>query len=229
MKKIRLSNRLSAVVKYVPPGASVIDVGSDHGFIPVYLAQENIALKICASDINRGPLDAARLAALEYGVADMIEFVQTDGLSGISPGRFDTVIIAGLGGELIASILGKALTLENGVRLILQPQSKLGALCDFLNRGFEVLDASLARDGGRIYIVLLAGGTASRAAFCDLDIFRLLLKKRDSLLAEYLDSLIMREKSAVSNMLGSEAMRKKAQLKQDYINELLKIRGDIEW
>lgn len=203
MKSIALSERLGAVAKFIKQGAAVADVGTDHGYIPVFLAQNKSARHIIASDVKEGPLARARLSAAEYGVSDRIEFVQTDGLDGLESLGLDTIVIAGMGGETIAAILEMApWTRTNNVRLILQPQSKLGELCIWLdNNGYAIFDAALAEDDGRIYTVLLIGaGETGEPSGAEIHANRILMEKRDPLLPRYLDMLIAKTKKTIEGM-----------------------------
>jgi tRNA (adenine22-N1)-methyltransferase len=115
-----------AIASFIHRGASVADIGTDHGFLPVYLAQNGLARSIIASDISAGSLEAARRSATNYGVSDKITFIVAPGLSGIKETDVDTIVIAGLGGETIAAILNEApWTRYSDIKLILQPQSKI--------------------------------------------------------------------------------------------------------
>ena len=180
---------------FVPQGAFLADVGTDHGRVPAFLALEGRCAFITASDIRKGPLSAAVRTAEEYGVADRIDFRLADGLDGLEPHAVDTVLIAGMGGETIASILERApWTAEERVTLILQPQSKLPELSAALSRLRKpVTDASLARDAGRLYIVMKASGSGEYAP-TEAETFapRALFRKRDALLPAYLAWLIAR-------------------------------------
>lgn len=160
MKRITLSKRLSAIARFVPPGARVADVGTDHGFIPVFLAQTGLARRIIASDIRPGPLSRAEESARAHGVTDAVEFVLAPGLSGVGPADVDTVIIAGMGGETILSILADAAwTRERGVLLILQPQSKLGLLYNWLlSQGYDILDMDVVEEKRKRYTIMVAKG-----------------------------------------------------------------------
>lgn len=156
MKRIKLTPRLSSVASFVKKGSTVADVGTDHGFIPVYLIQNGISPFAIASDINSGPLESAVRTAREYSVSDKISFVCAPGLDGVEERSVDTVIIAGMGGETIVGILDAAPWLkDNKTHIILQPQSKQELLEDFLNsNGYEVNSAKLVKDSGRLYMVL---------------------------------------------------------------------------
>jgi len=154
---IRLSNRLQAVADFVEKGASVADIGTDHGFLPVYLAQTGIADQITASDMSGGSLNAALRSAIKYDVEHKIDFVVAPGLSGVRMSDIDTVVIAGVGGETIASILEDVFWEEQSIRLILQPQTKIKSLQRYLSEyGYTVCETKVVQDRGRNYTIILA-------------------------------------------------------------------------
>ena len=190
MNNITLSARLKQIASFVQ-GGTAADIGTDHGYIPVYLRQNGVCPFVIASDINKGPLDSAVQTARKYGV-DGIRFVHAPGLDGVSPGEAGTVIIAGMGGETITEILKAAPWVHSGgVRLILQPQSKTEVLSEYLCRcGFGITDISLVRDGGRIYIVLAAEPGEFGAE--DMFFLRQLADRRDALLKEYAQGMLQR-------------------------------------
>ena len=200
MDSIRLSKRLGAIAGLVPKGASVIDVGTDHGHIPVFLAQNGVFERIIASDINDGPLASARDSAAEHGALDKIEFVKADGLAIDGIRGIDVVILSGMGGELIASIVDGAKWLKEGqTLLILQPQSKAGHLCSYLaENGYKITDALLVRDSGKLYSVMTARASPrlDRAPSGILTLLSALQDRRDPLLPEFLDEIIARETKA---------------------------------
>jgi len=166
-KTINLPNRLKTIADLIEPGARVIDVGTDHGYLPVYLAQSGIARNIIASDISAGSLAAALRSAEKYDVTEKIEFVIAPGLSGVSDLDVDTIVIAGVGGETISSILEDAPWTKNGHKLILQPQTKKEELIRFLQEnGYNILDTKHTSDKGRDYMVLLARGEAGGQVLC---------------------------------------------------------------
>ena len=193
MKKVKLSKRLQTIAGFVKDGAGVIDVGTDHGYIPIFLAQQGYPGRIYASDIKKGPLSRAKRFAAEYGVANSIEFVLSDGLSFSNGNGVDTIVIAGMGGENIAQILEATPWIDKTFHLILQPQSKIAELANWLdNNGFAIQDETLVKDAGRIYPVMSVKKGRSRAPFTCAEMYvdRILLGKRDPLLPEYLDRLI---------------------------------------
>ena len=195
------------------------DIGTDHGYIPVWLAQTGTARRIIASDIKNGPLENARTSARSYGVEDQIEFIKADGLSGIRPHQADTVILAGMGGETIQVILERAVwTREGGVHCIVQPQSKCDELAFWLrNNGYCIDDAKMTGDDGRLYIVwsVLAGTWRETP-------LQVLFRKRDVLLTEFLNRLIIKKKRAVDGLIKSSGNNEQELHRQRMALEALK-------
>jgi len=160
MRSIKLPGRLGALADYIDKGSAVADIGTDHGYLPVYLAQTGLAERIIASDISAGSLDSARRSASRYKVAESIEFIVAPGLCGIVHSDVDTIVIAGLGGETIVDILKDApWTKTQDIKLLLQPQSKIDVLCRFLyDNGYTIKDTKSVFDRKRRYTVIHASG-----------------------------------------------------------------------
>ena len=187
---IHLSPRLQKIANYVLPGGCVVDVGTDHAYVPIWLLQEGICDKAWATDVKSGPLERARADALQCGVAEKLTLLLCDGLALCPPEVVDTVIVAGMGGETIQGILERSpWALEK--RLILQAQTKQTELRAWLaDQGLTVEDAALCDDAGRIYLIWLLGrGTEPDLGAVD----RALLRKRDPLLRPWLEDRIKRE------------------------------------
>jgi tRNA (adenine22-N1)-methyltransferase len=200
---IKLSDRLMTIAGFIKQGAVVADIGSDHGYLPVYLAQCGLARGIIASDISAGSLKSAQRSAVKYGVSEKISFIVAAGLEGIDETETDTIVIAGLGGETIAGILKESSwTKQRGARLILQPQSKTNELCCFLREnGYCVLDAKLAHDSDRFYIIILAiGGKSDSMLEPEFELFARLMYRRDPLFPNYMDMLIAKARHVLSSM-----------------------------
>lgn len=154
---MQLSTRLSALVQYVPQGSRVIDVGTDHAYIPIYLIKNNIAISCLATDINAGPLKKAAYNIKQYGI-DQIRLKQTNGLEGVSKADGDVVMISGMGGYLIIDILERAKELVSGIKkLILQPQQDIDEVRKYLHQiGFRIEDEDFVIDDEKYYTVIVA-------------------------------------------------------------------------
>lgn len=207
MKIIPLSPRLKAIASLVPRGVSVADVGTDHGYIPIWLVQSGISLCITASDLRMGPLCSARNTATELELDDRISFVLCDGLEKVPP--HDAVIIAGMGGETIAGIIERTPWLiEKNSLLILQPMSKAELLRKGLaDQGFEIRSESFVLDSGVIYPILTARAGVSLVLS---EVERLVgaedLIAGDPLCAEFLRRNIEKTERILSALKQSESM-----------------------
>ncbi len=104
----KMNKRLSAIAALVKEGKGLVDVGTDHGYLPAYLAASGYKGALYASDINEGPLQSARRTAAEAGLSDRIRFLLCDGLRLCPPEEIDTIVIAGMGGDMIVKILDEA-------------------------------------------------------------------------------------------------------------------------
>ena len=143
-----------ACCDFVNPGDRVADLGCDHGYLSIHLLKNNIASSVIASDINEGPLQSAVRNAEKYGVTNNIRFYLSDGAQSI-PREFDCLIIAGMGGDTMISILEAAPWLRNKqYRLVLQCQTRTAMLRKYLSeKGWHIQDEIVIRDGRFLYTV----------------------------------------------------------------------------
>ena len=143
-----IDDRLYLAASFVREGAVAADVGTDHAYIPIFLVNTEKCPAAVASDINEGPLERARINAEKYGAADSITFVMSDGLCNIPLDDLGVtdIVICGMGGELIARIIGACDYVKNeNIRLILQPMTKPDQLRKYLSEnGFEEVDGGVA-------------------------------------------------------------------------------------
>ena len=153
-----LDKRLLSCADYVRAGAVFADIGTDHGYLPIFLLSAGRIQRAYLSDVNRGPLASAERNARESGLSDKCEFILTDGAAALADKGITDYAICGMGGELIARILNDAPHLkEVGTRLILQPMTKQEHLRRYLaSNGFSVLDERFSFDSGKYYVTLLA-------------------------------------------------------------------------
>lgn len=151
---VRLSKRLALVARFADGAKRLADIGTDHGYIPVWFAKRGGMERIVASDVREGPLASAVATAQAEGCANLIEFRLADGLEGLEP-DIDTVILAGMGGDLMVNILSACPWITEGRTLVLQPQTKTDRLTSWLGEnGGRITDAELCEDAGKTYLVL---------------------------------------------------------------------------
>lgn len=185
--KLPISQRLLACCDYVSPGAVVADVGCDHGYLAIHLLQTGLARQVYASDIRPGPLDSAVKNAAKFGVSQHISFFLSDGVQAL-PRDFDTLVCAGMGADVMISILEKAPWLQDKhYRLILQCQSKTPVLRRYLSQtGWTILREQVLRDGRFLYTVLEAlWGPAEPLTPGQCHISPALLQENGPLVPEY--------------------------------------------
>ena len=146
MRALELPPRLRLIAGWVPEGAYLADVGTDHGYLPTWLRLQGKIQGAVASDLRPGPLERAKVAGSLYGT-DNIEYRLCNGLAGIRPSEVDTVTIAGMGGETILSILKAAPWTADGQHtLLLQPQSHEEMVRQYLaENGFAITREALVR------------------------------------------------------------------------------------
>lgn len=163
-------NRLLACARLVR-GSRAADVGTDHGYLPVYLVQNGICESALACDINEKPLASARENIEKAGLSDKIGVYLSDGLGSVPCEGITDVIVAGMGGELIADIISRADWIkQRRVNLVLQPMTKWDHLREFLyTGGFEVTSELPCQEGKFVYSVMQAAYTGTKPPYdCDL-------------------------------------------------------------
>ena len=230
MESVKLSPRLETIADMVPSEARLADVGTDHALVPIRLILDGRIPSAIASDIRPGPLQRARSNASEYG-AENIRFVLCDGLSGIAPDEADAIVIAGMGGETIASILDAAAWARDGKSLILQPMSRSEVLRRELARqGIRIVEERLLEERGKIYTVIGArGGEPLDLSEAEYYTGPYALLSRHPLFPRLTERLIDKFRAALEGLSRSgerEGSGRRERLRTVY-GELLRMRGQL--
>lgn len=168
---MQLAPRLEAICREIAPGGTAADIGTDHGYIPIFLKQKNICRNVILTDISSASLDKAKRNAAAAGVTEGLVFRVGSGLQVLQPSEADDIIIAGMGGELMVSMLADDLHKSRTFsKFIFQPRTKTGVLRRFLaENGFLIVREKLAEENGRICQIITAvprqyeGENAARA------------------------------------------------------------------
>ena len=184
-----LSERLKMNVSLVEEGAGVADIGCDHGYASIYLAEKK-GCRCIATDVREGPLNMARDNIFRAGMEKQIQCRLCDGLGGLKPGEVDTLLLGGMGGMLICDILSACLEVTDAAEtLILQPQSD----CQEVRRrlhglGFRIDEELCCEDRGKFYLALRAKKGYEKVPYSEREyqFGRILAVKRDVCYRKYL-------------------------------------------
>ena len=226
-----LSKRLLTVAGMVENDSVVADIGTDHAYIPIYLVEQGVCKKAIAMDVNPGPLERAREHILASGLSEQIVTRLSDGLAKLSENEADTYVIAGMGGPLMVSILARRMDLlQKGKTLVLQPQSEIGEVREFLiHNHYKIIREEMFYDMEKTYVAMKAIKSKESITYTKTQyIFgKLLLENLNPVLFEYLqkqkevyEKLVIKLKDNITK----QTMLRKVECEQMlvYINEALK-------
>lgn len=220
---MELSKRLMKIASYVNYCEAIADIGTDHGYIPIYLVKNNKCNSAIASDINKGPIEKASTNIRFEGLSEKIKCLLGGGLKPLKVGEVNGVIIAGMGGNLIRDII-----LEDIEKvklydfLILQPAQNPEVLRGFLyNNNFEILNEDLILDDGKFYELFKVkyNENAKKINIKDeisYEISSILLESNNSLVKDYIKSKIKKYENIITYIKDDTSLAKK---KKDILNE----------
>lgn len=228
---IKLSKRLRAIVNFCDKNKIIADIGTDHGFVPNFLYEEDINRKIIATDISLNSLNKAIEFSELRGNKGKIEHIVCNGLEKIPP--VDQIIIAGMGGILISKILDRDFEkARQAEKLILQPMQQVYYLRKFLyDKGFKILDEKIVFEDNKFFHIIVANYKAIKEEYRDIDlkVSKLLRNRKDKDLIEFLKYLINYNIFIIENIEGSStrSIYKKDKLREENI-ELKEILDEVQ-
>ncbi|MFW2491409.1 tRNA (adenine(22)-N(1))-methyltransferase [Clostridium chromiireducens] len=232
---MELSKRLNWIIEKLDNAKVIMDVGTDHGYIPIYLVRNGIAEKVIASDINKDPLKKAQINAALDGVSDKIDLRLGGGLAPLKNREAEAVIIAGMGGNLIRDILEADFNkVKNLKYLILQPAQNPEVLREYLySSDYEILDEDLCLDEGKYYELFKVrhkSGDYIKLESIFYEISPTMLSKKVPLLKSYIESKIDKNKKVINFIVDDtdHAKERKNELKKknERLESLLK---SVRW
>ena len=222
---MRLSERLERVVSFVRPCASAADIGTDHALVPVELVRRGIVKKALAMDVRPGPLSRAKEQISRAGLSDQIEPRLSDGLAALKPQEAETVIIAGMGGELIIRILTVDRHMWDSVaQWVLSPHSEVFKVRGWLlENGFSIEKEDMVCEDGKYYVLMdvRRAGSGIESPARDAEFVRLLygdglIRERNPVLAQYLkeEEQMLMEREASLRQSAKGSLRAAERLKE---------------
>lgn len=200
---MELSKRLNFIINNIDKVSVLADVGTDHGYIPLYATQNGLCHKAIAIDINKDPLDKARLNAILEGAGDELEFRLGDGLNPLKKDEVEAVVIAGMGGNLIRDILEENIEKVASFNyLILVPAQNPEVLREYLyNNDYEIICENLCEEDGIYYELFKVRKKDGESMALDsiyLEVSPKLLMQKHPLMKDYLNSKLDNYKKILS-------------------------------
>lgn len=217
---MNLSPRLKRIADFVPNNSIVADVGTDHGYVPKYLIDKGISKLVIATDISKGSLQKTVDYIREENLEEKIITRFGDGLEPIRPFEVDTLVIAGMGGLLIAEIISKSMEVSKSINtLILQPMVGSPELRKYLlQNNFRIVDEDLVREGDKFYEIIVAKtGLQKFDKELDYEISPVMLKKKNPLLRELVELRIKMNENVIEklrNRTGEKSMSRLLELEK---------------
>ncbi|HHV98559.1 MAG TPA: SAM-dependent methyltransferase [Clostridiaceae bacterium] len=221
-----LRGRLKLVADMVPVCRTVCDVGTDHAYIPIYLIRQGICKTAIATDVNPGPIEKANINIRQYEMTDYIDTRIGDGLQPLKEQETEIIVIAGMGGQLICSILSEGIEkARNAKRLVIQPMGAVEDVRRWLyDNGFEITDEGLVMERNKIYNVISASWTGQQTNYDIIDLYvgRRLIEKNDPLLKTYIKRELNKIDTAINGLRKSrqdnrDALEKNINLRDEFI------------
>lgn len=228
-----LSERLSTIKDFVPENSILGDIGTDHGYLPVYLIENKICKKVIGTDISPNSLKKITDFVSSKEFNELIDIRLGDGLEVIKPFEIDTVVIAGMGGLLIRDILENNKDVANSItHFILQPNVAADELRRYLyENNYIIIDEKLVKEANKFYEVIYAKkGKELLKKSIYLEIGEKLISNKDPLLKEFINSKIALSEDIMKKLEGNNTPRTKERYLElnNKIKELKEVLKEIE-
>lgn len=152
----KLSKRLKKIVEMCEPVDTIVDVGTDHGKVPIFIANLGIAKNVIAVDNKIGPLNACKKNAMLYIKNETVHFetLLSDGIEKIDKTVPSGIIITGMGYDNMKEIL-QNICQYNFKYLILSPHTKIEEMIKFLiNMGLDIKERETILDDKKLYNII---------------------------------------------------------------------------
>lgn len=223
---MEISNRLKCVASMIDKCNCIADIGTDHGYLPIYLIKNGVCNTAIASDIKKGPLNKAKINIEKYSMEEKIQCRLGTGLNTIKENEVDSAVISGMGGNLIRDIIVNDLEVFKSLKYaVLQPVQNPEILRKYLyDSGFNIIDEELCIDENKYYEIIKVEYNNNVVIKDDIyyEISEKLIEKKHPLIRQYIEYKISKNKHIIDNIdiCNSNALRRKEELV--YKNHILK-------
>ncbi len=202
---IKIDDRLLEIVKILGKNEIVVDVGCDHGYVANYLVEEKLANLVYATDISEPSLQKNQEFTKLRGNENKVISVLGDGLIPLEDKKFDAVIMAGMGGELIMKIIKDSYQILKDKILVLQPMTARVELREFLGQsGFQIEKEGISRDGNKFYEIIRAIPGPKADSKTSYYFGNNLVEECNDVLIEYIEFLIEKNQKYLKEAKKSE-------------------------
>lgn len=209
---LKISDRLATVASLIPAGANLVDIGTDHGYVPIWLLQNQRIASAIAMDVNKGPLARAKDNRDKYGFSEVMDLRLSNGFEKLHPGEGDSVLIAGMGGPLMIRIIEEGRENASSIQTwVLQPQSEIPSVRRYLHEhDFIIVEEIMLKDEGKYYMAMKAvPGQESSWNRLEYLFGKYLLEQKHSVLKEFIEKETelykkIRQQLIESNQTASE-------------------------
>ena len=228
---MELSKRLQAVADLLSEGLRVADVGTDHGYIPIYLVETGKSPSAFAMDINKGPILRAKEHIEAHGLEEKIMVRLSDGVKALGVGECESVIIAGMGGALAIKIMEEGREVFQSLKeFVLQPQSELEKVRQYLcAHDYCVVAEDMVLEDGKFYPMMkVVNGTAPDYSPVELRYGKKLLEEKHPILQQFLEKEARAKEQIIDNLereQGEHIWKRKKELREElgYIKMALSV------
>lgn len=214
--KLDISIRLKTIASMVDKCEVLVDVGTDHAYIPIYLVKKQICDKAIASDINKGPVEKARLNVAMEGLKEKIQCRLGGGFSTVRTSEVDVAVIAGMGGNLIRDIiLEHENVFKNLQYAVLQPVQNPEVLREFIyKKGYEILDEELCFEDEKYYQIIKVKFNNKPVNIKEIyyEVGQKLIEKKHPLLKDFLIHLVNKYKKILNLIKDDTELVKKRKI-----------------
>lgn len=218
-----LTDRLQKVADLVPASQCMADIGTDHGYLPMYLVEKGIVESAIACDIHKGPLERAQEHLLSFPAREKISLRLGGGLSPLHQGEVDGVTICGMGGLMIRQILKEEAEKAKALHwMVLQPQNHVAELKQFLSENHFLIEKEvLSLDGGQLYEILkVVPGEMKALSLLEAEIGTTEDYRNDPLFSMHIQKLIKKRNFLVQGVAEDTTNERNRKKREQAVKEL---------
>jgi tRNA (adenine22-N1)-methyltransferase len=212
-----INKRLKGIADLLKPCKHLVDVGTDHAYLPIYCIENDICYHSTAIDNKIGPINQAKMNIISKGLQNRITVLQQDGLSEV-PNKADAIVIAGLGADTILKILGQLKKPNNLNQIVIQSNNRLPFLRrELSNMEYKIIDEAIVEDQDILYVIMSITSGKDILSDEECEIGPILMKKKPPLLKKYLTQVSIHYETLLKYQ---KDVKNKYRIVKEFINEI---------